>query len=72
NHPPIKLVIDEPSPGSFVWTLLETDASGAPHKVVKAAEYGADTYEGALASGTRALDAALHKAEATRRDKVAN
>jgi hypothetical protein len=56
---PIKLVIDEPAPGSFVWTLLETDPGGQPHKVIKSAEYGADTYEAALAAGTRAMDAEI-------------
>jgi hypothetical protein len=58
---PIKLVIDEPAPGSFLWTLLECDAGGVPHKVVRAAEYGADTYEAALAAGTRMMDAEIRK-----------
>ena len=58
---PIKLVIDEPAPGSYIWTLLETDATGAPHKVLRAAEYGADTYEAALAAGTRIMDAEIRK-----------
>jgi hypothetical protein len=58
---PIKLVIDEPAPGSFLWTLLETDACGAPRKVLRSAEYGADTYEAALAAGTRMMDAEIRK-----------
>ncbi|SCK47087.1 hypothetical protein VAR608DRAFT_4639 [Variovorax sp. HW608] len=58
---PIKLVIDEPAPGSFIWTLLETDAGGAPRKVLRAAEFGADTYEAALAAGTRMMDAEIRK-----------
>ena len=58
---PIKLVVDERAPGSFIWTLLECDASGAPHKVVRAAEYGADTYEAALAAGTRIMDGEIRK-----------
>lgn len=58
---PIKLVIDEPAPGSFIWTLLECDAGGAPRRVVRAAEYGADTYEAALATGTRMMDAEIRK-----------
>jgi hypothetical protein len=61
---PIKLTIDEPAPGSFVWTLLETDPDGAPRKVLKAAEYGADTYEAALAAGTRVMDAELRRGAA--------
>ena len=64
KHPPIKLTIDEAAPGSFVWTLLQTDDSGAPQKVLKAAEYEADTYEAALAAGTRAMDAELRKSAA--------
>ncbi|WP_431275652.1 hypothetical protein ACQ858_04780 [Variovorax ureilyticus] len=58
---PIKLVVDEPAPGSFIWTLLETDAGGAPRKVLRAAEFGADTYEAALAAGTRMMDAEIRK-----------
>ncbi len=58
---PIKLIVEEPAPGSFMWTLFETDAGGAPRKVLKSAEYGADTYEAALASGTRVMDAELRK-----------
>ncbi|MDM0012805.1 hypothetical protein QTH87_10225 [Variovorax sp. J22P168] len=58
---PIKLVIDEPVPGSFIWTLLECDAGGVPRKVMRAAEYGADTYEAALATGTRMMDAEIRK-----------
>ena len=61
---PIKLTIDEPAPGSFVWTLLETDTDGAPRKVLKSAEYGADTYEAALAAGTRVMDAELRRSAA--------
>jgi hypothetical protein len=61
---PIKLTIDEPAPGSFVWTLLETDTEGAPQKVLKSAEYGADTYEAALAAGTRVMDAELRRSTA--------
>lgn len=64
KHPSIKLTIDEPAPGSFVWTLLQTDESGAPQKVLKSAEYGSDTYEAALAAGTHAIDAELRKSAA--------
>jgi hypothetical protein len=70
---PIKLVIDEPVPGSFIWTLLETDAGGVPRKVVRAAEYGSDTYEAALAAGTRMMDAEIRKnlsAPSQQRDSV--
>jgi hypothetical protein len=71
---PIKLVIDEPAPGSFLWTLLETDACGVPRKVVRAAEYGADTYEAALAAGTRMMDAEIRKniSAPTERDSVSS
>jgi len=58
---PIKLVIDERAPGAFIWTLLECDAGGAPNKVLRAAEYGSDTYEAALAAGTRMMDAEIRK-----------
>ena len=71
---PIKLVIDEPAPGSFLWTLLETDACGVPRKVVRAAEYGADTYEAALAGGTRMMDAEIRKniSAPSERDRVSS
>jgi hypothetical protein len=68
---PIKLVVDERAPGSFIWTLLECDAGGAPHKVLRAAEYGADTYEGALAAGTRMMDAEIRKNAALPRQATA-
>ena len=61
KHPPIKLTIDEVAPGSFVWTLLQTDNGGAPQKVLKAAESGYDSYEAALAAGTRAMDTELRR-----------
>jgi hypothetical protein len=69
---PIKLIIDEPAPGSFIWTLLETDTSGAPRRVVKSAEYGSDTYEAALAAGTRVMDAEIRKSLAPQRDGVSS
>jgi len=60
KHEPLQLQVKESEPGSFVWTLVQTDATGAPLKVVRSAEAGADSYEAALASGTRALNAQLH------------
>jgi hypothetical protein len=71
KHPPIKLTIDEPAPGAFTWTLLQTDESGSPQKVMKAAEDGYDTYEAALAAGTRAMDAELRRSAATEQRKRA-
>ncbi|GAA4329816.1 hypothetical protein GCM10023165_02910 [Variovorax defluvii] len=65
KHPPLKLTIDEAAPGAFVWTLLQTDDGGAPKKVMKAAEDNYDSYEAALAAGTRAMDAELRKSAAT-------
>ncbi|VTU15537.1 MULTISPECIES: hypothetical protein [unclassified Variovorax] len=67
---PIKLTIDEQVPGSFVWTLLETDTSGTPRKVLKTAEYGSDTYEAALAAGTRVMDAEIRRSLAPHHDGV--
>ena len=64
KHEPLQLQIEEPEPGSFVWMLVQTDGSGAPVKVARRAEAGADSYEAALASGTRALNAQLHAGEA--------
>lgn len=69
---PIKLVIDEPAPGSYLWTLLETNANGAPRKVIRSAESGADTYEAALAAGTHAMDAEIRKNLASHEDRVAD
>ncbi|MDB5827293.1 MAG: hypothetical protein JWQ73_1513 [Variovorax sp.] len=56
---PIKLTVSEPTPGSYVWTLLETDADGASPLVLRKAEDAAESYEVALASGQRALASAL-------------
>ena len=58
---PIKLVIDERPAGSFLWTLLECDADGAAHKVLRAAEYASDSYEAALAAGTRIMDGEIRR-----------
>ena len=53
--------ITEPAPGSYVWTLLETDAEGEHPRVLRKAEDSADAYELALASGKRALDSAIRE-----------
>ncbi|MDA7416979.1 hypothetical protein PGB34_11435 [Xenophilus arseniciresistens] len=53
--------MEEPQPGVFLWVLMQTDARGAPVRVARRAEEGCDSYEAALAAGTRALDAQLHR-----------
>lgn len=62
KHQPMQLLVEEPIPGSFVWSLMETDDAGKPVKVVRRAGDAADSYESALAAGTHALDAQLHMA----------
>ena len=42
NHPSNKLTVNEAAPGSFVWTLFQSDDSGAPQKVLKSGEDSAD------------------------------
>lgn len=59
--PAIKLIIDEPTPGSYAWTLLETDDKGANPLRIASAEDTVDTYELALASGQRALDSVIRR-----------
>lgn len=61
NHEPLQLSVEEPQPGVFLWVLMQTDARGAPVRVARRAEEGCDSYEAALAAGTRALDAQLHR-----------
>lgn len=63
KHEPLQLQVEESEPGSFVWMLVQTDGGGAPVRVARRAESGADSYEAALASGTRALNAQLHAGE---------
>lgn len=58
---PIKLTVNEPTPGSFAWMLTETDSEGANPLVLRRAEDVTDSYELALASGQRALDAAIRR-----------
>lgn len=58
-HPTLQLLVEEPTPGSFLWTLVETDARGRRGKLVRSAEEPADSYEVALATGTHALNAQL-------------
>ncbi len=56
----LRLIVDEPAPGSYFWALVESDDRGeAPHEV-QSAEAPADSYEAALAAGTRALQRHLH------------
>ncbi len=59
THPTLKLVIEEPVPGAYVWALMETDAHGKTVKVVRRADDACDSYETALAVGTRRLNAQL-------------
>ena len=61
---PIKLIVDEPAPGSFYWVLVQTAPDGSAPKEIKSSEAAADTYEGALAGGTRALDALIRQRDA--------
>ena len=63
THNPIKLIVDEPQPGSFFWVLVQTALDGSAPKEIKSSEGPVDSYEGALASGTRALDAMIRKRE---------
>lgn len=58
-HPKLQLLVEEPTPGAFVWTLIETDDRGKRGKVARRAEEAADSYEVALAAGTHALNAQM-------------
>jgi hypothetical protein len=65
NHPkPLKLIVKEPSPGSFFWVLVHTGADGADKQEIKSSHEPADTYEAALAAGTRALNAMIRQRDA--------
>ncbi len=59
HHKPVKLIIDEPAPGSFYWVLVQTGSDGTGGAELKSSEASAESYEAALASGTRALEAVL-------------
>lgn len=61
SHQPLQLMVQEPQPGAFLWVLMETDAEGSPAKVASRAEDTTSSYEAALAAGTRALNAELHR-----------
>lgn len=55
----LRLIVDEPMPGAYYWALVESDDRGeAPHEV-QSAEAASDSYEAALAAGTRALQRRL-------------
>ncbi|MDI3384200.1 hypothetical protein ACFPPF_00560 [Xenophilus aerolatus] len=60
THPSVRLQVQEASPGAFLWTLMETDADGTPTQVARRSEDAFESYEAALAAGTRALNAQLH------------
>ena len=61
KHEPLQLTVQEPQPGAFVWVLMETDAEGRPVRVARRSEDASASYEAALAAGTRALNAQLHR-----------
>lgn len=63
KHEPLQLRVEEPSPGAFLWTVIETDSDGKPVKVLRSAEDASESYEAALAAGTRALNARLQRGE---------
>ena len=51
-----KLIVREPAPGSFFWALMESDERGSVLKrELESADMESDSYEAALAAGTRAL-----------------
>ena len=64
QHKPLKLIVDEPSPGSFFWVLVQTGPDGAEKQELKSSHEPADTYEAALAAGTRALNAMVRRRDA--------
>lgn len=61
THEPLQLSVEEPQPGDFLWVLMQTDADGRPVRVTRRAEEASFSYEAALAAGTRALHAQLHR-----------
>ena len=63
THPTLQLLVKELVPGSFVWTLMETDAHGKALKTARRSDDTFESYEAALAVGTRALHAQLHAQE---------
>jgi hypothetical protein len=65
-NPSIKLMVNEPLPGQFVWTLLETDPEGGHPRVLRGAGDPVDSYEVALASGQRAVDSEIRSRAASR------
>lgn len=63
THPSLQLLVKEPVPGSFVWALMEIDGHGKAVKTARRSDDRFDSYEAALAVGTRALNAQLHAQE---------
>ena len=63
KHEPLQLSVEEPQPGDFLWVLMETDARGRPLRITRRAEAACGSYEAALAAGTRALNAQMHRDE---------
>lgn len=61
HHAPIQLLVEEPLPGSFTWTLRETDAEGRALRILRRGDDGFDNYEQALAAGSRALSVLMHQ-----------
>jgi len=53
---PLQLIIDEPAPGQFVWTLLEADPDGGHPLILRSAGDPTSTREEALALGEQVME----------------
>lgn len=62
SHSPLQLLVEEPLPGTYAWTLHETDAQGRVLRIMRRSEDSFDSYESALAAGSHALRAQMHQA----------
>jgi len=62
HHAPVQLMVEEAVPGAYTWTLRETDDQGKAQRVLRRSEDSFDSYELALASGSRALTVQMHQA----------
>jgi hypothetical protein len=60
-----KLIVREPVAGSYFWALMESDANGEPVRELETAEADFDSYEAALAAGTRALKRLVEREHST-------
>lgn len=69
SHMPIQLLVEEPLPGAYAWTLKQTDADGRHVRTLRRSADSYESYETALAAGSHALGAQMQQSAPPQRQQ---